>query len=226
MKGMAVKMNDLKTELSEKDKYDFDDLCRMMTLLRSPDGCPWDREQTHESVRKNFIEEAYEVAEAIDEKSTEHLCEELGDVLLQVVFHAEMEREKGTFDISDVITEICTKLVRRHPHVFGDVKAETSDKVISNWDSIKKEEKKQKSLSDELEGISKTLPSLMRAQKIIKKAGKHSVSFAEENSLIKGLKSDEYANILMQLCLSANEMNIDLEELLEEKCNYLVKNVK
>jgi len=216
-------MNDIKKMLSDKTEYTFDDLCTIMSILRSSEGCPWDREQTHKSIRKNFIEEAYEVAEAIDEDNNEHLCEELGDVLLQVVFHAEMEKEQGSFDVGDVISGICKKLVHRHPHVFGEVNADTPEKVLVNWDEIKKEEKKQESLADELEGISKTLPSLMRAQKTIKKARKYSVELCENNGAFNALTREEYAELLMQICACALDNNIDLEEALEEKCNKSVK---
>ena len=128
-------MNKTAKDFPIKDKYNFDDLCAVMKNLRGEGGCPWDREQTHESIRKNFIEETYEVAEAIDTKDKKLLCEELGDVLLQVVFHTEMETEVGGFDIGDVTTGIVKKLIYRHPHIFGDVSAETTDTVLENWDA-------------------------------------------------------------------------------------------
>ncbi len=219
-------MNDIKKELLLKKEYGFDDLCTIMRILRSNNGCAWDKEQTHESIRKNFIEEAYEVCEAIDEKSPTHLCEELGDVLLQVVFHAEMENEKKVFDINDVTTGICSKLIHRHPHVFGEVNADTPEKVLANWDAIKTEEKKQTCLADELDGISKTLPSLMRMQKIAKKAAKYSYDLCAEKCDFELETREEYVHALTQLCKGALAKNIDLEELLEEKCNEIVKNVK
>ena len=119
-----------KKYLLEKDNYDIDDLVTVVEVLRSEEGCPWDREQTHKSIRKDFIEETYEVIEAIDTEDPVLLREELGDVLLQVVFHTEIEKENGVFDIKDVANDICVKLIHRHPHVFGDVIAETSDKVL------------------------------------------------------------------------------------------------
>lgn len=219
-------MNEIKKALAEKTEYTFDDLLKIMELLRAPGGCPWDREQTHKSIRKNFIEEVYEVAEAIDEESQEHLCEELGDVMLQVVFHTEMEKEKGSFTIDDVIGGICQKLVRRHPHIFGEVSADTPYKVLANWDEIKAKEKKQSGLADELDGISKTLPSLVRAQKMIKKASKHSVNLSESTVEFKGFTRKEYADKLALLAASANENGIDLEEVLEEKCNLWLKTIK
>ena len=120
-----------------KESYGMSDLIEIMKMLRGENGCPWDKEQDHHSIRKNFLEEAYEAVEAIDKEDPELLREELGDVLLQVVFHAEMESEKGVFDFNDVCDEVCKKLVLRHPHVFGDVKVENSAEVLKNWDNIK-----------------------------------------------------------------------------------------
>ena len=124
-------------ELLEKEKYDVMDLVRIVTLLRRPGGCPWDREQTHESIRKNLIEETYEVIEAIDKKDLKLLREELGDLLLQVVFHAEMEAEAGHFTFDDVAGDICRKLIHRHPHVFGSEKVHNASDVQQLWDRIK-----------------------------------------------------------------------------------------
>ena len=216
-------MKDLKKTLAQKQDYDFNDLCDIMKLLRSPDGCPWDAEQDHKSIRKNFIEEVYEVCEAIDEENSEHLCEELGDVMLQVVFHSEMERAKGSFDIGDVINGICRKLVHRHPHVFGDVKVDSADGVLVNWDEIKKAEKGQKSVGDVLESVPKTLPALMRAQKIVKKAEKNSLVLFPDCADLDALDADGYAEMLMRLCKSANKKGIDLEEILDQKCTQMVK---
>ena len=155
-----------------KDRYTCEDLVRIVTILRSPGGCPWDREQTHESIRKNFIEETYEVIEAIDKASPEMLREELGDVLLQILLHSEMEREKGVFDFDDVCDEISKKLIVRHPHVFGDVKVADSDEVLTNWDAIKRATKKQKTTTESILSIPRELPALMRAQKTQHKAAK------------------------------------------------------
>ena len=159
-------------EFQRKDHYNIDDLLEIMKILRSPDGCPWDREQTHESIRQNFIEETYEAIEAIDTKDTELLKEELGDVLMQVVFHALMEEEAGKFDFSDVADGVCKKLIYRHPHVFGNVVAADSDQVLKNWDAIKMETKAQKTQSEVMDSVSKALPALMRSQKVQKKAAK------------------------------------------------------
>ncbi len=153
-----------------KDVYGFDDLVLVMQLLRSEGGCPWDMEQTHKSIRKDFIEETYEVIEAIDTDDPVLLREELGDVLLQIAFHSQIEREEGRFDIYDVVSDICAKLIHRHPHVFGEVKVNNSDDVLVNWDKIKGEEKHRDTLTDKLRAIPPMLPALMRAQKVGKKA--------------------------------------------------------
>ena len=163
-----------------KQRYDFEDLIVLVEVLRSEQGCPWDREQTHVSIRKDLIEETYEVIEAIDTENSELLREELGDVLLQIVFHAEIETEKKIFDIHDVANDVCAKLIHRHPHVFGTVEAETTDKVLSNWEKIKSEEKSRKTVTDKLRSIPPMLPALMRAEKVGKKAKCFDFSNADE----------------------------------------------
>lgn len=155
-----------------KERYGYEDLLKIMTILRSPGGCPWDREQTHASLRSNFIEETYEAVEAIDKEDRTLLEEELGDVLLQVVFHAEMEREKGSFDMGDVVDGICKKLIVRHPHVFGDVSAETSAQVLVNWDQIKRSTKGQKTHTEAINSVPRQFPALMRSRKVQEKAAK------------------------------------------------------
>ncbi len=153
-----------------KEKYNIDDFIEIMKILRRPGGCPWDIEQTHESIKKNLIEETYEVIEAINKQDTDLLREELGDLLMQVVFHTVMEEEKGAFDFDDVVDEVSKKLIIRHPHVFGDVNADTVDEVLANWDAIKKRTKNQKSVSESMLSVPVELPALMRASKIQKKA--------------------------------------------------------
>lgn len=155
-----------------KEKYTVDDLVKIIAVLRAPGGCPWDREQTHESIKKNFIEETYEVVEAINKKSPEMLREELGDVMLQIVLHTQMETEIGSFTFDDVCDEICKKLIVRHPHVFGDVTVSSTGEVLSNWDAIKMQTKKQKTVSESIDSIPRELPALMRAQKVQHKAAK------------------------------------------------------
>ena len=209
-------------ELNAKEEYTFEDLQSIMRILRSPEGCPWDREQDHKSIRKNFIEETYEVAEAIDTDNPVLLCEELGDVMMQVVFHTEMEREVGRFEMSDVMNGVCKKLIHRHPHVFGNVSADTSEKVLANWDAIKKEEKGQKSVGDVLSSVPVTLPALMRAQKMIKKATKSGEKICENGAEFDEFSSEEYAEILMKICESAARCGVDLEEILDKRCTDTV----
>jgi len=155
-----------------KPNYNVDDLRRLVSVLRGEGGCPWDREQTHESIRRCLLEEAYEAAEAIDEKDAVHLREELGDVLLQVLFHSDIEADAGVFDVDDVADAECKKLISRHPHVFGDVKVSGADEVLSNWDDIKRVEKKQESVTSAMDSVAKCLPALWRAEKVQKKAAK------------------------------------------------------
>ncbi len=156
-----------------KEQYTFSDLLQIMDELR--EGCPWDKKQTHESIRGNLLEEAYEAVEALDTKDKSDFCDELGDVLLQVVFHAKIASESGTFNMDDIITNICQKLIVRHPHIYGDVVAETSEDVLKNWDAIKAAQRNQSTLTDELRGVSKALPSLMRCEKVQKKAEREGV---------------------------------------------------
>ena len=159
-------------DLVSKKSYDINDLIRIVKILRAPGGCQWDGEQTHQSIRRNFLEEAYEVAEAIDQESTEHLQEELGDVLLQVVFHASIEEDAGRFDMNDVADGISKKLIYRHPHVFGSVNVSSTDEILSNWEELKKAEKGQASQADAVDAVARSLPALWRAEKVQKKAAK------------------------------------------------------
>ena len=155
-----------------KDSYGVKDLEEIVRILRAPGGCPWDAEQTHQSIRRNFLEEAYEAVEAIDEGSPDHLKEELGDVLLQVMLHARMEQEEGRFDLDGVADGICKKLIFRHPHVFGNVEVSGTGEVLSNWETLKRQEKGQATNTDALEAVARSLPALWRAEKVQKKAKK------------------------------------------------------
>ncbi|MBQ7688096.1 MAG: nucleoside triphosphate pyrophosphohydrolase [Clostridia bacterium] len=155
-----------------KDRYSCDDLMHIVSVLRGPGGCPWDAEQTHESIRSNFIEETYEVIEAINKKNDAMLREELGDVLLQVALHTVMAQERNAFTFDDVCNEICKKLILRHPHVFGDVQVSSSAEVLKNWDAIKMDSKHQKTASEAIDAVPREFPALMRAQKVQKKAAK------------------------------------------------------
>ncbi len=155
-----------------KNFYGIKDLEDIVRILREPGGCPWDREQTHASIRRNFLEEAYEAVEAIDEEDPEHLKEELGDVLLQVFLHARMEEEAGRFCLDDVADGICKKLIYRHPHVFSTVDVSGTEEVLSNWEALKRTEKHQETYTDTLSAVARSLPALWRAEKVQKKARK------------------------------------------------------
>src|SRR5581483_7805899 len=149
----------------------FDELVQLMTTLRGPNGCPWDRKQTLASLKPFIIEESYEVVDAIDSDDRRALCEELGDFMLQAVFAAEITREEGSFDIDDVITAIYSKLVRRHPHVFGEVEAKDAEQVLVNWEKLKNEERKAENKSV-LAGVPQSLPALLKASRLTEKASR------------------------------------------------------
>ena len=166
--------------LEKNTPYTFDDLVTVVELLRSEGGCPWDMEQTHKSIRNDFIEETYEVIEAIDTEDPALLREELGDVLLQVVFHARIEQEQDVFGMEEVSNDICAKLIHRHPHVFGTVEVENSAEVLKNWEAIKGEEKQRITMTDKLRAIPPMYPALMRAQKVGKKAACFDFGSADE----------------------------------------------
>jgi tetrapyrrole methylase family protein/MazG family protein len=155
-----------------KSSYNIDDLVSIMSRLRAPGGCPWDAEQTHESIKKNLIEETYEVIEAINKGDSALLLEELGDLLLQVVFHARLEEETGRFSFDDVCDGICKKLIERHPHVFGDISVDSVGDVLTNWDSIKRRSKGQKKGSETMLSVPRELPALMRASKVQQRAAR------------------------------------------------------
>mgnify|MGYP000435987778 FL=1 len=226
-------------DFQKKEKYNFNDLLRIMEILRAPDGCMWDREQDHQSIRRNFIEETYEVCEAIDEQDPEHLKEELGDVLLQVVFHTEMEKEKGVFDIGDVADGICKKLIYRHPHIFGTVEVGSSEEILRNWDELKRKEKHQETDTSALESVAKSLPGLIRAEKLQKKAAK--VGFDWENAQgalekveeeldeVKravagdGDPEEEIGDLLFAVVNVARHLKVDPERVMEKTCNKFVR---
>ena len=224
-------------DFQKKPKYGFEDLLQIMKMLRAPGGCPWDREQTHKSIRQNFIEETYEVIEAIDTEDRELLKEELGDVLLQVVFHSEMESEVGSFDINDVCDGICKKLIVRHPHIFADVKADTTDEVLSNWDKIKMQTKSQKTQSDAMDSVSKSLPSLMRSEKLQKKAAKVGFDWPDVSGALQKVEEEtqelqkaiedgdkkgmeeELGDLLFSVVNVSRFLKVDSEEALYHACD-------
>ncbi|MBO5935233.1 MAG: nucleoside triphosphate pyrophosphohydrolase [Clostridia bacterium] len=206
-----------------KDKYNIEDLLDIMRILRAPGGCPWDAEQDHESIKKNFIEETYEVVEAINKKDTELLKEELGDVMLQVVFHAVMEEEKGVFDLGDVADGVCKKLIERHPHVFGDISVSNTDEVLSNWDAIKRNSKKQKTTTQAMDSVPREFPALMRAEKLQSKAAKAGVDLKEDASayitqkasaLSSGIDEKNIGELLFAVVAAARKNGIDPEDAL------------
>lgn len=215
-----------------KDKYNMDDLVAIIKVLRAPGGCPWDREQTHESIKKNFIEETYEVVEAINKQSPDMLREELGDVLSQIVLHSEMESENGNFSFDDVVNDIVQKLVVRHPHVFGEVVANNTAEALNSWDAVKLKTKGQKNQTESMLSVPRELPALMRAQKIQHKAAK--IGFDWDNvggavdklyEEIDELKTameqgkrldieDEFGDVLFSCVNIARFIDVDSEEAL------------
>ncbi len=173
-----------------KNSYTVQDLVEIMRLLRLPGGCPWDAEQTHESIKKNLIEETYEVIEAINKKDSDLLCEELGDLLMQVVFHAQMENELGVFDFDSVADGVCKKLIERHPHVFGEVTVSGVDDVLNNWDDIKRKTKGQKNTTESMLSVPRELPALMRATKLQKKAADVGFDWSDVSGALDKLEEE------------------------------------
>lgn len=234
---MMLKSENVEKILS-KSTYNFDDLCLILEILRGEGGCPWDAEQTHESIRKNFIEETYEVIEAIDNKDTELLREELGDVLLQVVFHTQMEKEQGSFDMNDVANDVCAKLVHRHPHIFGDVTANTSEEVLTNWEAIKNVEKSRDTVYDRLNSVPPMLPALMRSYKVAKKSEKYNDISKEGiissvRSMLSGMSGDtntisseQIGDLLFAISALSYKAKIDPEEALFKSTNSFIEQYK
>ncbi len=216
----------------QKEHYQIEDLIAIMRLLRSETGCPWDREQTHASIKKSLIEETYEVIEAINCSDAEMLKEELGDVLLQVVFHAQMEAEQGTFCFDDVADGICKKLIIRHPHVFGDVTVADASEVLTNWDDIKKATKGQTTQTETMLSVPRELPALMRSTKVQQKAAKVGFDWPDVNGALQKLSeesaelqaaiqstdsaavSEEMGDVLFSAVNVARLLHMDAEEVL------------
>ena len=207
----------------EKQHYTADDLAAIIAILRDPDnGCPWDKVQTHRSIRMNFLEEAYEAVDAIDLDDPELLCEELGDVLMQVVFHAQIEREAGHFTFDEVCDGVCRKLIERHPHIFG------GDESIKDWDSLKNKEKGRVTLQDDLDSVPKALPALpafMRAAKLQKRAARAGVTVettpAELETLAGQVAAGENAEtalgeLLFKAAALARQAGLDPEQALQK----------
>ena len=224
-----------------KETYDLNDFRRIMEVLRGPGGCPWDAEQTHESIRKDLLEEAYELAQAIDRQDKENLKEELGDVLMQVLFHARIEEEQGSFDINDVADAAVKKLVFRHPHVFGDVKAENSQQVLDTWDAVKRVEKSQATVGSAMSDVAETLPALWRAEKVQKKAAKVGFDWPEVSGALDKLREEtgelcqaieandrenmeeEIGDILFSAVNAARFLKVDPEKALHKACEKFIR---
>jgi uncharacterized protein YabN with tetrapyrrole methylase and pyrophosphatase domain len=205
-----------KTAVAGKKRptHGIDDLLRVMARLRAPNGCPWDREQNHMSLRWHAVEEVYELIDAIESHDDHELEEELGDLLLQVVFHCQLARERGAFDFDNVARHITDKLIRRHPHVFGNIKVKDVDQVWANWEKIKRTEKQgtRHSRPSSLDGIPKHLPALLRAEKLVKKARRAKLTgFGRENTR---LTRREVAEALFGLAEYAQSKGWSAEEML------------
>jgi len=213
-------------------KRSFDELVALMTTLRGPNGCPWDRKQSLESLKPFIVEESYEVVDAIDKNDRSALAEELGDFLLQAVFVAEVTREEGSFDIGDAITAIYNKLVRRHPHVFGDVEAKDAEQVLVNWEKLKNEERKAEDKSV-LAGVPQALPALLKAARLTEKAARVGFDwrraedvFAKIDEEIRELHEaidgrnpqdihDEIGDLLFSIANIARKLDVNAEEALQ-----------
>lgn len=208
-----------------KPRYGFEDLCQLVRVLRAPDGCPWDSVQTHESIRRNFLEEVYEACEAIDQKDPVHLREELGDVLLHVVFHAGIEADAGNFTIDDVCDTVVKKMISRHPALFGGEQG-------LDWDEIKRREKGQTSPAEELDSVARSLPALWRAEKLQKKAEKAQipVEFPEVAAAVNELekqpdKTQAVGKLLFAAVQAARQSGVDPEMALHGYCETFIRQV-
>jgi tetrapyrrole methylase family protein/MazG family protein len=198
----------------KKSKPAIEDLLHVMAKLRSPTGCPWDREQNHMSLRRHAIEEVYELIDAIEARDDHEMAEELGDLLLQVVFHCQLARERGAFDFEKVTRHLVDKLIRRHPHVFGDTKVKDVDEVWANWEKIKHAEKKgtRHERPSVLDGIPKHLPALLRVEKLVKKARK--AKLLTETKPVRRASKSTVARDLFELAAYAQSRSWTAEELL------------
>ena len=224
-----------------KEKYNLDDFIRLIDVLRGSGGCPWDIKQTHESLKRNAVEEAWEVCDAIDEGSVDHLREELGDLLMQVIFHASIEKERGGFTLDDVSDEACKKLIHRHPHVFGSVKADTPDEVLANWDAIKRADRGQQSVASAMDGIPRGLPGLMRSEKIQNKAAKLGFDWPDVSGALAKLREEtdelqqgidagdvenikeEIGDLLFSVVNVARFFRLDSEECMRAACEKFLR---
>ena len=218
---LQEKTDSLKEKYSEiKDNYSWQELVEIFYFLRSDQGCPWDQKQTHQSLRSNMIEEAYEAVEAIDDQSPERLKDELGDVLLQVIFHAQISAEQNEFTIQDVIDNLAQKLIRRHTHIFGQDSATNVQEALNTWQNNKRKEKGQESLADSVEDIPKSFPALSKAFKVQKRAAKAGFDWEKaEDTLIK-IKEEL---VEVDAARNTTKLNLEMEagDLLFAVVNYL-----
>ncbi|MBQ6706688.1 MAG: nucleoside triphosphate pyrophosphohydrolase [Clostridia bacterium] len=227
-------------EYKRKEKYTVDDLLTIMRLLRTPEGCPWDRAQTHRSIRGDFLEETYEAIEAIDREDRELLKEELGDVLLQVVFHSCIEEELGGFTFDEVVNGLCNKLIMRHPHVFGDKSASDTEQALENWDAVKRQSKPDQRQTRLLDNVPHALPALLRAEKVNKRAGRVGFQTAPDaktaiadltvaTEKLRGAAEKEdpeigsvLGELLFQAAAVARHLKIDAEQELTDVTNRFI----
>ena len=210
-----------KETFKNQPHYTHTDLVELVELLRSPEGCPWDREQTHRSIRRGVIEEAYEVAEAIDREDPAMMTEELGDLMMQVLFHISLGEQQGTFNSEQVYDRICKKLIFRHPHIFADA-PDASSSTEDGWAAIKRQEKGQTTLAEDLNGIAKTLPALTRAEKIAGKCYPHEMPnpallVAEAEAFASQPDAEHLGALLFAAARLAKALKIDPEEALHRQ---------
>ncbi|MBO4261196.1 MAG: MazG family protein [Clostridia bacterium] len=207
-------------------KYTVNDLLKIVELLRSPGGCPWDRAQTHYSMEKPMIEEAYEVVDAIDKNDRDKMVEELGDVLLQVLFHSVIGQEDGEFDLDDVATRCTEKMIERHRHIFGDVKADCPEEALATWEQAKQKEKGFSTLKEDLDDIPKCFPALLRAQKAAKKIERAGETTGVREFDLGGVDfgdEKEVGELLYEICRRATEKGTECELALKRKTDAVIE---
>lgn len=202
----------------------LDKLREVVRILRSPEGCPWDREQTHASLRGGLIEEAYEVTDAIETGDADALQEELGDLLLQVVFHAVLAEEDERFTLGEVIGGVCQKLVHRHPHVFGEAIADSTEQVLRSWDAIKRREKAQETPGEALRAIPRSFPALLRADKLMTRAKRAGYVLPAPDG--SELTEEEAGEVLFQAVLRVRAAGVDPEMALQRRLERFISTVE
>lgn len=228
-------------DFQSKRRYGWEDFLEIMRLLRAPGGCPWDAEQTHASIRRNFLEETYEALDALDRDDPADMQEELGDVLMQVAFHTQIEAERGRFTMTDVVDGVAQKLVYRHPHVFADTRVRDSAEVVVNWEALKRKEKSQSTTADAIEAVPHTLPALWRAEKTVSKTAKAGFNWPDLTGPLNKLEEEvrelrqaveaggtpeaphgvqeELGDLLFILAKIAQMSGVDPEEALHQACD-------